>query len=267
MIILDTTTKSLEFRLSGAVGATQLPFTSFYVDHTTSAYTPGEADGASNNATAITLVAAPAASTHRSVKTLNIYNADNTTATVTIQLNNNGTIRTLLVVTLSVADTLIYTDVNGWEVINTSGQKKSIASVTSLPALAAGTNLIGRVASSNETTTIYSGTTALVPKSTAIGVASSGNNALVTAVSGKIIRVLAMMLMSTGTVNIYFTSGAGGTVIWGGSTNKINLIANVGYVLPYSPVGWFWNVSTNQDITVNLSGAVGVSGGLVYIEV
>src|SRR6266571_7836338 len=130
MIILDTTTRSLEFKLGGTVTTNQLPFVSFYTDHTSAAYTPISQNGVSNNTTAVTIVSAPAASTQRAVKYINIRNRDTVSETVTLQYNDNGTIRELFVVVLSVDDTLTYTDVNGWEVINTSGQKKSIASIT-----------------------------------------------------------------------------------------------------------------------------------------
>ncbi len=130
MIILDTTTRSLEFKLGGTVTTNQLPFVSFYTDHTSAAYTPISQNGVSNNTTAVTIVTAPAASTQRAVKYINIRNRDTISETVTLQYNDNGTIRELFVVVLSVDDTLTYTDVNGWEVINTSGQKKSIASIT-----------------------------------------------------------------------------------------------------------------------------------------
>lgn len=154
--------------------------------------------------------------------------------------------------------------------------------VTRLPALAAGTNNIGDVdvltqpARTRTTDTIsvalatdaiMSSTTALTPKFAAIAAASSGDNTLVAAVASKKIRVLSLMLVATGAVSMYFTSAAGGTVIFGGSTNKIAIAANGGFSLPFSPVGWFENSSTNQALVLNLSGAVAVSGGLVYVEV
>lgn len=140
-------------------------------------------------------------------------------------------------------------------------------SLASLPALAAGTNLVGRVSSSDETSTIYNATTALTPKFAAIAAASSGDNTLISAVASKTIRILAMFVMAAGAVNVYFTSAAAGTVIFGGSTNKINLAANGGFVLPYNPAGWMQNSSVNQAIVMNLSGATVVSGGCLYVEV
>ena len=121
MIILNATTKSLEVDLDGAITTNQLPFQANYVDVTISTYTPIEADGATNSTTAVTLVAAPSSDTQRQVKLLTIYNADTVAAVVSVQYNNNGTLRTIIKVTLPVGATLAYTDGEGWKVTNSSG--------------------------------------------------------------------------------------------------------------------------------------------------
>ena len=133
--------------------------------------------------------------------------------------------------------------------------------------LASGTNLVGKVSSSNETSTMYDGTTALTPKFAAISAASSGNNTLIAAVASKKIRVLALNLISAAANNIYITSGAGGTAIWAGSTNKANFAANGGMVLPYNPVGWFETLATNTALVANLSAASAIGGSITYVEV
>jgi len=125
MIILDATTKSLEVDLDGAIATNQLPIVASFVDVTTTTYAPGATDTETNNTTAVTAVAAPAASTQRQVKLLTIYNRDTAVAIVTVQLNNNATLRTLIKVTLAVGDTLVYTDGEGWRVVTASGQIKS----------------------------------------------------------------------------------------------------------------------------------------------
>lgn len=102
-------------------------------------------------------------------------------------------------------------------------------------------------------------------KYAAIGAASSGDNTLVAAVSGKKIRVLSICLIAASGVNLYFTSGAAGTVIFGGSTNKIALAANGGFVLPEAPDGWMETV-VGSALIMNLSGAIAVAGGLLYQE-
>lgn len=117
------------------------------------------------------------------------------------------------------------------------------------------------------TDTIMNGTTALTPKFAAIAAATSGDNTLVAAVASKKIRVLSLAIVTASAVNLYFTSAAAGTVIFGGSTNKMNFAANGGIVLPFNPAGWFENSAVNQALVMNLSGAVSVSGGLQYVEV
>lgn len=128
--------------------------------------------------------------------------------------------------------------------------------------LQAGTALAGIVSASNETSTVYSGTTALTPKFVPISASSSGNNTILAAVTSKKIRVLGMYITSNGTVNAKFQSGAGGTDL----TGLGYLIANAGWVLPYSPIGWF-ETASNTLLNLNLSAAIAVGGVLVYVEV
>lgn len=132
MIVLDATTKSLQILLGGAVTTNQLVFTASYADYIASpaAFTPGANDGATNNTTAVTLVAAPAASTQRQVKRINVYNADTAQATVTIRLNNGGTLRTMLTVTLQTGERIEYEDAEGFRVFTVTGAVK-VTAVTS----------------------------------------------------------------------------------------------------------------------------------------
>lgn len=106
------------------------------------------------------------------------------------------------------------------------------------------------------------GGTIVTPKYAAIDAATSGDNTLVAAVSGKKIRVLAVFLVAAGTVNVRFEGGAGGTALSG----QMNLVANTGFVLNYNPVGWFETAVTTL-LNLELSGAISVDGSLVYIEV
>jgi hypothetical protein len=129
-------------------------------------------------------------------------------------------------------------------------------------ATPAGTNLIGIVSSSADTSTVYNGTTALTPKFAAITASTSGNNTIVAAVNPKKIRVLAVQLIANAAVNAKWQSGASGTDL----TGLAYLAANGGYVLPYNPVGWF-ETGSNTLLNLNLSGAVAVGGSVVYIEV
>lgn len=99
----------------------------------------------------------------------------------------------------------------------------------------------------------------------AIGAATSGNNTLLAALTGKI-RVLSMALVAGASGNIYFTSGEGGTIIFGDSTNKIQLAANGGFVLPFNKDGWF-ETAAAQLLNMNASSTGPFSGGFTYVEI
>lgn len=95
-----------------------------------------------------------------------------------------------------------------------------------------------------------------------IDAASSGDNTLKAAVSGKRILVTSLILVSAGTVNVRFESGASGTAL----TGQMNLIANIGFSLNYNEYGWF--VTAKDDLlNLELSGAVSVDGCFSYREI
>lgn len=137
-MILDATTKSLEIDLNAAATTNNMPVTVDYVDMTTTTTVAGSSDTASNGTTAVTILAAPAASTQRKVNSLSVYNADTASKIVTIQLNNNTTLRSIVVVDLQVGETLGYTDTQGWFVLTSAGTIKQgqaiAAQITNTPA-------------------------------------------------------------------------------------------------------------------------------------
>lgn len=137
----------------------------------------------------------------------------------------------------------------------------NIGNVDLASAIPAGTNLIGRISGSAETSTLYDGTTALVPKFASIDASASGDNTVVAAVASKKIRVLDYVMISAGTVTARWKSGA--------STNKsgpMPLVANSGAAPPWCPVGKL-ETASGEALVLNLSGAVAVGGHLVFIEV
>lgn len=70
------------------------------------AFTEKSASGAFNDTTDVTLIDAPASGARRVIRTINLYNAD--TASVTITLKHSGTSdRTIRKVTLSSEETLV----------------------------------------------------------------------------------------------------------------------------------------------------------------
>lgn len=113
MLILDATTKTFEAKLAGAVAANTLPFTVNWVDILStdqSVSALGSTDGTITGAGAVTLLAAPAANHYRVIKSLTVHNADTTGATLTVQLNNNGTARVVFKALLATLDNVDYTD-------------------------------------------------------------------------------------------------------------------------------------------------------------
>lgn len=59
------------------------------------AFTPGNSNGALNGTTSVDIVAAPAASTQRLVQSVVFYNRDTADVTITLRLDDNGTLRLL----------------------------------------------------------------------------------------------------------------------------------------------------------------------------
>jgi len=113
-----------------------------------------------------------------------------------------------------------------------------------------------------ESSSMRAAGTALTPKFAVIAAASSGDNTLVAAVASKKIRVLSAYAVAAGAVTARFEDGAAGTA----KSGQMALAANGGFVLPFNPVGWFEGTA-NTLLNLELSGAVSVAGGLVYVEV
>jgi len=125
-MILDSTTKSITSTLGGA--ASPAPqFTASYEDFDRAqgrVTSYGNKETASNGANAVTVVAAPAAGIERRIKHISLYNADNASITVTINLANTATAtKALAVLTLATLETLFYSPETGWTCFNTLGQR------------------------------------------------------------------------------------------------------------------------------------------------
>lgn len=118
------------------------------------------------------------------------------------------------------------------------------------------------VAAELESNSMRGAGTALVPKFVIIDCATSGDNTILAAVASKKIRVLSMMLVSAGTTTVRMESGTGGTAL----TGQMNLTAQTGFALAFSPVGHF-ETASNTLLNLELSAAVSVDGCLTYVEV
>ena len=121
MIVLDAT-DSLKAQLGGAVTTNELPIVASYVDVAApDTYDPNSAHTLTTGAAAVTAVAAPTAGKRRQVKFLSVFNKDTVSATVTRLFDRSATSRELVKIALAVSSTLVYTDGEGFRVINTAG--------------------------------------------------------------------------------------------------------------------------------------------------
>lgn len=104
-LILDTTTKTIKVIMSGAAATTNPDVTASWADNDGTTFTEGSSNAALNGAADVIVVAAPAASTRRIVKSITIQNKDTAAVTVTVKYDDNGTQRQIAKVTLGVDDT------------------------------------------------------------------------------------------------------------------------------------------------------------------
>lgn len=89
--------------------------------------TPGSSEGKITTATTTTIVAAPAASTYRLIKSINIRNVHATDAnTVTIKKDISATEYMLYTLSLPAGEMITYGDVTGWQLFDAHGKLKTV---------------------------------------------------------------------------------------------------------------------------------------------
>lgn len=115
---------------------------------------------------------------------------------------------------------------------------------------------------SQDSATLYAGTTALTPKFAVVTASASGDTSVIAAVTSKKIRVIRYSLSANGAVQAYFRSGAAGTAISG--VKYMTQYGGAGGT--YCPQGIF-ETASNTALVINLNGAVAVSGEITYLEV
>ena len=94
-----------------------------------------------------------------------------------------------------------------------------------------------------------------------ISASSSGDNTIVSAVSGKKIQILGMVLFAAGDVDVTIKDGASTSL-----SGAMSLATDGnGFVLPLTHKAIPWNeTSSGNALVLNLSGAVAVAGFLIY---
>jgi len=111
-----------------------------------------------------------------------------------------------------------------------------------------------------QTDVIMDDATALIPKFAIISASTSGANTIVTAVSGKKIRVLSYNFIANGNVNAKWQSNTTDISGLKYCTQYSGLVAN------FNPVGWV-ETASGEALKLNLSAAIAIGGEITYIEI
>lgn len=99
-------------------------------------------------------------------------------------------------------------------------------------------------------------------KFASVSVSTSGDNTIVTAVTGVKIKVLSVLLVASGNVSVKWVSNTTDL------TGAMPLVVNSGFVLPASSpgAGHYFETAVGQGLKLNLSSAVAVNGHISYYE-
>jgi hypothetical protein len=213
--------------MSGTPTTTNPGFVTAYSDNTGATFTEGASDGALNGASTVTLVAAPAASTRRIIKSINIENCDTAAVTITIYYNNASTLRILTKVTLQVGDTWT-TD----GTFDTTGALKSTVGTVNL------SNVTGVLTTTNGGTgqsAFTAGDTTYYASGTSLTKLSIGSNGFLLSSTGSAPQWSnpTGITVGTATTATNVTGGAAGSLVYQSGTSATTTL-NLGvtnYVL------------------------------------
>jgi len=140
--------QTIEVKL-GATGT--LPWTAEAVD---AAMVVTATNGATNGTSAVTVVAA----SKGFLKSFLLRNNDAVVHSLTLQLNDNSTLRAIINISLAVGDMLLYDAASGWKVLDASGKLKSLSSGDWLVNADGSVTLLNRAARCAVATLTYAAT-------------------------------------------------------------------------------------------------------------
>jgi hypothetical protein len=124
-ITLNTTNKTLELVTSSTA---TIHVSISYVDADATSYQPKEANTVVSTATTTTVLVAPTSSHQHGAKNISVFNTHATASnTVVVQLNANGTLIKLAQATLAPAESLQWTDSQGWYSLDAQGRSRQVA--------------------------------------------------------------------------------------------------------------------------------------------
>jgi hypothetical protein len=130
-MFITVATQSIEMVL-GSTPPVPLSFYASYADQRDRS--PGTNNGQSNGQTAVTVVPGPSG-IPRNIRVLHIYNPNNSAVAVTVQLNDNGTLRIFHTIILDAGEMISYEHHFGWRVLTANGASKS-AGTSIIPVVA-----------------------------------------------------------------------------------------------------------------------------------
>lgn len=135
--MLLSSTQTLELVLDQPVFSTQMIYMANYVDEVLSSISLGALgsnDGNSNDTTAVTIVSSPSSGTVRKVSGISIFNPDGQASVIILRIRNvvAVTTRVLIKVLLIDGETLYYSDLRGFIIINANGELR--VAISDLPS-------------------------------------------------------------------------------------------------------------------------------------
>ena len=219
-LVLDTTTRTITAKMAGAKTTTEPSFVATWADDNGSTLVEGGTPGVLNDTSNVTLVAAPASSTRRVIKSISVQNQDTVSQTITVQYNDNGTYYNIAKFTLLTGE--VWTTDGSYDVSGNlktvSGSVNLATSVTGvLPAANGGTGIANSktlTVSNNLTLAGTDGTTMTFPSTSATIARTDAANTF-TGVQ----TLSSSPVLSTGTVTV-----SGNAVTIPGNTDTVALL-------------------------------------------